>query len=191
MQLDPLDNILNAMDVAENFEAPNNIQINAASSITLTNPLSTINLSSNVPIQHNIQNMIVNQVQQNPAQLEDANMAMDLDNIFEQQAVAPVIVNGNLPALNFDNFPILGMGVQNLMLAYQDAELSSEDENMAVTNSGDNNANIQEADSEDFHHFNEVEPELAHIHLGRVETFFHPVKMSDNPQEMHFSKEGM
>jgi hypothetical protein len=116
---------------------------------------------------------------------------MDLDNIFEQLVVAPVIVNGNLPALNFDNFPILGMGVQNLMLAYQDAKLSSEDENMAVANSGDNNANIQEADSEDFYHFNEVEPELAHIHLGRVETFFPPVKMSDNPQEMHFSEEGM
>jgi hypothetical protein len=50
------------MDVAENFEAPDNIQINAASSITLTNPLSAGNLSSNVPIQHNIQNMTVNQV---------------------------------------------------------------------------------------------------------------------------------
>jgi hypothetical protein len=191
MQIDPLDNLLNAMDVAENFEAPDNFQNNDASSITLTDPISAGDLSSNVPIQQNAFNMDVNQVPQNPAQMENANMAIDLDNIFDQQAIAPVIVNGNLPALNFDNFPILGVGVQNLMLAYHEAKLSSEDENMAVENSGGSNANQQEADSEGFHHFNEVEPELAHIHLGRVQTFFHPMKMSESSQDMNFSEEGM
>jgi hypothetical protein len=141
MQIDPLDNLLNAMDVVENFEAPDNFQNNDASSITLTDPISTGDLSSNVPIQQNAFNMDVYQVPQNPAQMENANMAIDLDNIFDQQVVAPVIVNGNLPALNFDNFPVLGVGVQNLMLAYHEAEPSSEDENMAVENSGGINAN--------------------------------------------------
>jgi hypothetical protein len=77
-----------------------------------------------------------------------------------------------LPALNFDNFPVLGVGVQNLILAYHEVEVSSEDENMAMASSDGNNADQLEADSEGFHHFNEVEPELAHIHLGRVQTFF-------------------
>jgi hypothetical protein len=32
--------------------------------------------------------------------------------------MAPVVVQGNQPALNINNFQNLGLGVQNIMLAY-------------------------------------------------------------------------
>jgi hypothetical protein len=43
-------------------------------------------------------------------------------NFIEPEVVAPVIVNGGQPALNLENFGVLGVGVQNLMLAYHDLE---------------------------------------------------------------------
>jgi hypothetical protein len=50
--------------------------------------------------------------------------------------VAPVIVNGGQPALNLENFGVLGVGVQNLMLAYHDL---GENEDEEMENLAENN----------------------------------------------------
>jgi hypothetical protein len=57
------------------------------------------------------------------------------------------------------------------MLSYHGEGESSDNEVMSDQNSERNN----EVDSLDFFHFNETQPELAHLQLGRVETFFLPV----------------
>jgi hypothetical protein len=52
----------------------------------------------------------------------DIDMALNdngNDDLFVPKLVPPVQVNGNMPALNIDNFQVLGEGLQNLMLAYQ------------------------------------------------------------------------
>jgi hypothetical protein len=55
------------------------------------------------------------------------------DEFFEPEAEnGPVIVHGNLPALNMDNFIQLGEGVQNVMLAYFDAETDAAGENIVA-----------------------------------------------------------
>jgi hypothetical protein len=52
------------------------------------------------------------------------HQADNVDEFCEPEAVPrPVIVHGNLRALNMQNFIQLGEGVQNVMLAYIDAEL--------------------------------------------------------------------
>jgi hypothetical protein len=68
----------------------------------------------------------------------------------------------------------LGLGVQNLMMAYHDivpdsdSDQSSEDSPMQEDASPIGN---REKDME-FFHFNEVPAEVAHLQIGMVETFF-------------------
>jgi hypothetical protein len=47
-----------------------------------------------------------------------------MENMFVEEEInnGPIIVQGDLPAANFDNFIQLGEGVQNIMLAYFDVD---------------------------------------------------------------------
>jgi hypothetical protein len=163
--------------------------------------MSTGSLSHNVPLNLAGQaNGEVNQVMSPPL------------NFIEPEVVAPVIVNGGQPALNLENFGVLGVGVQNLMLAYHDLEENEDEEmeNLAENNmdnvglenegnavlpppAGQDNLdmvadNNDQADMELFHFNDLVQPEVAHLQLGKVETFFFPVNEVDREK---FSPQGM
>jgi hypothetical protein len=121
-------------------------------------------------------------------------------------------VNGGQPALNLENFGVLGVGVQNLMLAYHDLGENEDEEmeNLAENNldnvvlgnadnavlappTGQENLDMMAGDNDqadmELFHFNDlVQTEVAHLQLGKVETFFFPVNDSDKEK---FSPQGM
>jgi hypothetical protein len=78
------------------------------SSVTLTFPMSAGGNSTNIQQMQQHANEEVNQ--------------QNNENFFVEEEIAPVIVQGDQHALNINNFQLLGEGVQNLMLAYQDLE---------------------------------------------------------------------
>jgi hypothetical protein len=116
-------------------------------------------------------------------------------NFVEPDVVAPVIVNGDQSALRLENFGILSIGVQNLMLSYHGmeenedevmenpAEDNSENEEMENASNGDLPlpaaqddlamvvGDNEQADMEYFHFNDLVQLEVAHLQLGKVETF--------------------
>jgi hypothetical protein len=109
--------------------------------------------------------------------------------MIEQHLVnIPVNVQGENQALNWENFPILGEGVQNIMLAYQgedsDSGMEEANDNIPPQNN-EANQNI-EADLEYFHFNDLVQPEVAHLQLMRAETFLFPVEDCQK-----FSAQGM
>jgi hypothetical protein len=128
------------------------------------------------------------------------HQADNVDEFFESEAVpGPVIVHGNLPALNMENFIQLGEGVQNVMLAYIDAEADIAEEavnqeapminqelvamqNMELDNNDDGIDNFLEED-------NLVEPKVAHLQVGMARTHFIPI--SGDMQKHYFLEEGM
>jgi hypothetical protein len=139
------------------------------------------------------------------------------DEFFEPEADhGPVIVHGNNPALNMDNFMQLGEGFQNVMLAYYDAEADAEantdvdDENIVAdaiiqedpVNNNNHELVAMQIDyiAEDQNGFlggdndflgddNLMDPEVAHLQVGLARTHFFPI--SEDMQEHHFSEEGM
>jgi hypothetical protein len=54
----------------------------------------------------------------NQQKINDEVDQLEYMNFFEAEEMAPVVVQGNQPALNINNFQNLGLGVQNIMLAY-------------------------------------------------------------------------
>jgi hypothetical protein len=173
-QNNAFDDLINAMemeaDLPKNNQANNDVQaIDNQSSITLTEPFSEGVNSVNNPAVF-IQNLEVNQLQMVPVD----------DNVIP----GPVIVHGNEQGLNFNNFMQLGEGVQNIMLACLDLEENDESD-------GDLNDNSEEERSMDLSNDNVlVPPEVAHLQMGFVHTYFFPVP---NKQDLfsEFSEEGM
>jgi hypothetical protein len=154
-----------AMDVADQ-EAQ---AVNDQSSITLT-----LSSEDSVGNSGEVHHPIVN------------HQAVNDDEFFEPVAVpGPVIVHGNLPALNMGNFIQLGEGVQNVTLAYFDAKADIAEEavnqeapvinqelfamqHMEQDNNDDGLNDFLEED-------NLVEPEVAHLQVGLVKTHFFPI----------------
>jgi hypothetical protein len=96
----------------ENHNDLNDQNLDNQSSLTLTVSLSAGENSTNlVPNQQLINDEV--------DQLEHVNF-------FEPEEMVPVVVQGDQPALNINNFQNLGLGVQNIMLAYHG--LSDDDE---------------------------------------------------------------
>jgi hypothetical protein len=60
----------------------------------------------------------------NPLELELLEAPLPLDEVGQQ--IGPIIVQGQDQALNMDNFMNLGLGVQNLMMAYHDLDPDSD-----------------------------------------------------------------
>jgi hypothetical protein len=93
-----------------------------------------------------------------------------------------------------DNFMMLGIGMQNIMLAYHDvgSDLENEEDeaNIQPANDLDNamllDDNLSDPNLEMFH-FNDFAPlEVAHLQLGMVKTHFFPREDTEK-----FSAEGM
>jgi hypothetical protein len=87
-----------------------------------------------------------------------------------------------------DNFMNLGVGVQNLMMAYHDIDLDSDSDQSSENSPMQEDASPignHEQDME-FFHFNEVPAEVAHLQIGMVETFLFPLEDKDK-----FSEEGL
>jgi hypothetical protein len=187
--------LLNAMevagdlpDLAAEINAAENNALDGNSSITLSVPISDGDHSHNGP---NIINEEVNQEQDiqipvDPLELELLEAPLNIDDFV--QAEGPVIVHGPDQGLNVENFQQLGIGVQNLMMAYHDIDSDSESE------ASDENSPMQEDNRQEnqnqnleYFHFNEVVPaEVAHLQLGLVETFMFPLEDMSK-----FSKEGL
>jgi hypothetical protein len=119
-QINGFDELFNAIDAEDNVQNANagdNFNENQ-SSLTMIVSMSTGSMSHNIPLNLAGQgNGEVNQVMSPPL------------NFIEPEVVAPMIVNGGQPSLNLENFGVLGVGVQNLMLAYHDLD-ENEDEEM-------------------------------------------------------------
>jgi hypothetical protein len=94
--------------------------------------------------------------------------------VVEENNNGPVIVQGDLPAANFDSFIQLGEGVQNIMLAYYDVDA----ENPQPQNNPPPVDDVALGINEDVM-FNEndlVPPEVAHVQVGMALTHFFPVE---------------
>jgi hypothetical protein len=181
--------LLNAMEVAGDL--PGHADgINAGegnSSITVTMSISDGDQSHNGP---NIINEEVNQEQDiqipvGPLELALLEAPLNMNDFI--QADGPVIVHGQEQALNIENFQQLGLGVQNLMMAYHDID-SDSDSDDSQDNSPMQEDNLQANNQNmDYFHFNEVVPaEVAHLQLGMVETYMFPLEDMSK-----FSKEGL
>jgi hypothetical protein len=98
-----------------------------------------------------------------------------------------------------ENFIQLGEGVQNVMLAYLDAEAELDEEaemhEVPVVNqelAAVQNMELDTIDDEIDGFLNEhnlVELEVAHLQVAMAKTFFVPI--SEDMQKNHFSEEGM
>jgi hypothetical protein len=100
----------------------------------------------------------------------------------------PVIVQCQAQALNMNNFMNLGIGVQNLMIAYHDVDPDSDNDQSSENSPMHEDVSPpgnQEQDMK-FFHFNEVPTKVAHLQIGMVETFLFPLKDKDK-----FSEEGI
>jgi hypothetical protein len=180
-------------ELVNEMEAPGDFQENAQadpndnnSALTVTN--SEGEQSHNGP---NIINEEVNQEQGNLHLVNPLELELLEDHLNEagvDPVNGPVIVHGQEQALNMDNFMNLGVGVQNLMMAYHDIDTDSDSEqsseNSPMQEDGSPIGN-QEQDME-FFQFNEVPAEVAHLQIGMVETFLFPLE--DKEQ---FSEEGL
>jgi hypothetical protein len=100
-----LQNLFDAMD--EDDQANQPLQENH-SSLTVTLSVSEGDNSINIPA----------------GQVVGQEVEQDIEDQFVEEVNknGPVIVQGNLPVANFDNFIQLGEGVQNIMLAYYDVD---------------------------------------------------------------------
>jgi hypothetical protein len=124
------------------------------------------------------------------------NIEQELLNIaIVMLEIGPVRVLGDAPALNNDDFQLLGYGVQNLMLAYHevnaDIENESSDQEMALNidaQYADADMNPQEQNLDYFHFHEFVHPELAHLQLWLAQTYVFPIE--EEPLRT-FSKEGL
>jgi hypothetical protein len=112
----------------------------------------------------------------NPLELELLEAPLLLDEVNHQ--IGPVIVQGQDQALNMDNFMNLGLGVQNLMMAYHDLDPDSDSDQSSDSDPmpQDNSPPGNQANEIEFFHFNEVPPEEAHLQIGMVETFTFPLE---------------
>jgi hypothetical protein len=108
--------------------------------------------------------------------------------VVEENNNGPVIVQGDLPAANFDNFIQLGEGVQNVMLAYYDVDA----ENPQPQNNPPLVDDVALGLNEDVM-FNEndlVPPEVAHVQVGMALTHFFPMENEKHLTEK-FSEQGL
>jgi hypothetical protein len=162
----------------ENHNEVNDQNQDNQSSLTLTVSLSAGDNSTNIaPNQHQVNNEV--------DQLEHMNF-------FEPEEVFPVVVHGEQPAMNINNFQNLGIGVQNIMLAYQGqsdneeeapVDEAAQDHEMLENQIADN---VSDPSLEAFQFNDFASPEVAHLQIARVETHFF---LEEETQK--FSKEGM
>jgi hypothetical protein len=111
---------------------------------------------------------------------------------FEPEEMIPVVVQGDRPALNINNFQNLGLGVQNIMLAYHG--LSDDEEEAPVEDAAQDHEmmenqiadNVSDPSLEAFQFNDFASPEVVHLHIARVETHIFPEE-----ETQKFSKEGM
>jgi hypothetical protein len=166
-----LQNLFDAMD--EDDQANQPLQENH-SSLTVTLFISKGDNSVNIPA----------------GQALGQEVEQDIEDQFvvEENNNGPVIVQGDFPGANFDNFIQLGEGVQNIMLAYYDVDA----ENPQPQNNpppADNDA-LGINDDVMFNDNDLVPPEVAHVHVGMALTHFFPIQ-----NEMHltekFSEQGL
>jgi hypothetical protein len=117
---------------------------------------------------------------------------LNIENLFLEEEIAFVIVQGDQQALNINNFQLLGEGVQNLMLAYQGLEeeddiapvaIGIQDQEMEENLS---EGNVSDPNLEAFQFNDIVPPEVAHLQIAKVETHIFP-----EHEIQKFSKEGM
>jgi hypothetical protein len=100
-----LQNLFDAMD--EDVQANQPLQEDH-SNLTVTLSISEGDNSVNIPA----------------GQAAGQEVEQDMEDMFVEEEInnGPVIVQGDLPAANFDDFIQLGEGVQNIMLAYFDVD---------------------------------------------------------------------
>jgi hypothetical protein len=99
----------------------------------------------------------------NPLELELLEAPLNLEGLAPDNG--PVIVQGQEQALNMDNFMNLGVGVQNLMMAYHDIDPDSDSDQSLENSPMQEDASPignREQDME-FFNFNEVPAEVAHL----------------------------
>jgi hypothetical protein len=157
------------------------------SSLTITISLSDGEQPINNPIpQVNPHNEEVNQ-QATDQQLDDEIQ------FVQEDVIIPVNVQGDAQALNMDNFMQLGVGMQNIMMAYHDiGDLENEEDEVVSQPENDlENAmylddNLSDPNLEMFHFHDFVPLEVAHLQLGMVKT--HLFLRKDTKK---FSAEGM
>jgi hypothetical protein len=116
-----------------------------------------------------------------------------MENMFVEEEInnGPVIVQGNMPAANFDNFIQLGEGVQNIMLAYYDVDAENpEPQNIPPPPPPVDDAVPVNNEDVMFDDNNLVPPEVAHVQVGMALTHFFPVENEKNLTGQ-FSKQGM
>jgi hypothetical protein len=90
---------------------------------------------------------------------------------IQEDAIIPVNVQGDAQALNMDNFMQLGIGMQNIMMAYHDIGSdfeNEEDEEVSQPENDLENAmllddNLSDPNLEMFHFHDFVPPEVAHL----------------------------
>jgi hypothetical protein len=180
-------NLNNLANAADNVEG--NIEgLDLQSSLTVTISLSDGEQSNNVPIhQVNAHNEEVNQ------QANDQHLEKEFQFVQEDVNI-PVNVQGDAQALNMDNFMQLGVGMQNIMMAYHDigSDLDNEEDEVISQPKNDleNAMHLDDKFSDpnlEMFHFNEFVPlEVAHLQLGMVKTHFFP-----REDTKKFSAEGM
>jgi hypothetical protein len=145
-----LQNLFDAMD--EDVQANQPLQEDH-SNLTVTLSISEGDNSVNIPA----------------GQAAGQEVEQDMEDMFVEEEInnGLVIVQGDLPAANFDDFIQLGEGVQNIMLAYFDVDA----ENPEPQNNPPSPPPVDDAvpvNNEDvmFDDNNLVTPEVAHVQVG-------------------------
>jgi hypothetical protein len=89
---------------------------------------------------------------------DEVNQMPNSPEMVEQPLVNILVnVQGENSALNWDNFPILGEGVQNIMLAYQGEDSDSVMEEANGSSPPQNNEVNQNIDTDlEYFHFNDL-----------------------------------
>jgi hypothetical protein len=154
-----LQNLFDAMDDQANQPLQEN-----HSSLTVTLSVSEGDNSVNIPA----------------GQAAGQEVEQDMEDMFVEEEInnGHVIVQGNLPAANFDHFIQLGEGVQNIMLAYYNVDA----ENPEPQNNPPPVDDVVPVNNEDvmFDDNNLVPPEVAHVQVGMALTHFFPVENEKN-----------
>jgi hypothetical protein len=150
----------NAIEVDEDMhQAVYNIPVQ--SSVTLS-----------VSLSNGLQSTKVHADNANHSEEEVNQLPNSLEMVEHPLVNIPINVQGANPALNWDNFPVLGEGVQNIMLAYhcQGEESDNGMEEANDSSPSQNNEVNQNIDAHmEYFHFNDlVQPEVAHLQLMRA-----------------------
>jgi hypothetical protein len=204
----------NVEDVADNVDdwdhwaMPQNNNANVGENAVLPLPMELEGAAQNGQPANNQSSILLNlssdaSVGNSEEIIQPAVNQENNDEFFEPEAEhGPVIVHGNIPALNMDNFMQLGEGVQNVMLAYYDAEADAEanadvdgediaadaiiqedpvnNNNhelvaMQIDNIADEHNGFLGGDNDFLEDVNLMDPEVAHLQVGLARTHFFPI----------------